>query len=385
MGKSSKPKIALVTDWLTNMGGAEHLFYSLHKAFPDADIYTSVFDAKACPKFKDLNVRTTYLQKLPRFLRKKHQLFPVLRTRAFRKLDLSQYDIVISTASAEAKAIRVRDDAVHICYCHTPTRYYWSHYAEYKKEPGFGWLDPIVRLLLPLFVRSMRKMDLDAVKGVTHFIANSHEVQHRIKRYYKRSSAVIFPPVEVDRLKPKKPVKKEDYYLIVGRQIPYKRFDLAIRACNIAHRNLVVIGNGSQHEELTRIAGKTITFHTKVDDQEIVEYFQKAKGFIFPPLEDFGIVPVEAMSAGTPVIAFGQGGALDYVVPGKTGVFFDPQNINALVKAIGQFEKSTFDSKAIIKHAQQFSEERFIREMQEFVKDRVGKLPAGSTHADESA
>ncbi len=368
---AKEPKVALVTDWLTNMGGAEHLFYSLHKAFPDADIYTSVFNPDACPKFKNLNVHTTYLQKLPPFLRYKHMLFPILRARAFRNLDLSAYDIVISAASAEAKAIQVRPDAVHICYCHTPTRYYWSHYRQYKKEPGFGWLDPFVKLALPLFVRLMRQTDLKAAKAVSYFIANSHEVQHRIKQYYRRSSTVIFPPVETKRLKPKKTIKKEDYYLIVSRQIPYKRIDLAIRACNVAHRNLVVIGNGSQHEELTRIAGPKITFKTNVDDQAIVAYFQKAKGFIFPAHEDFGIVPVEAMAAGTPVIAFGQGGALDYIVPGKTGISFDPQTIDALVKAIGRFEQSTFNAEIIMKHAEQFSEERFIKAIQSFVKEKT--------------
>lgn len=367
----TKPKIALVADWLTNMGGAEHLFYSLHKAFPDADIYTSVFDAEACPIFKNLNVRTTYLQKLPRFLRNRHQLFPVLRARAFRQLDLNQYDIVISAASAEAKAIQVREGAVHICYCHTPIRYYWSHYEEYKKDPGFGWLDPLVKLVLPLFVRAMRKRDLESVKGVDYFIANSHEVQQRIKRYYHRDSIVIFPPVEVGRLQPKEVVKKDDYYLIVGRQIPYKRIDLAIQACNQLRRKLIVIGNGSQYEELVRIAGPTIEFKTHVDDQEIVQYFQKAKGFIFPALEDFGIVPVEAMSAGTPVIAYKKGGALDYVVDEKTGVFFDQQTKGSLLEAIKKFEQTAFDQVAIIKHAQQFSEARFIQEIRQFAK-KVG-------------
>lgn len=377
----SSPKIALVADWLTNMGGAEHLFYSLHKAFPDAHIYTSVFDPQACPKFTGLNVHTTYLQKLPRALRYKHQLWPVLRARAFRKLDLSNYDIVISAASAEAKAVNARPGAVHICYCHTPTRYYWSHYREYKKEPGFGWLDPVIKLALPPFVHFMRRADLRAAKGVDHFIANSHEVQWRIKRYYKREAEVIYPPVETTRLRPLKAIRKEDFYLIVGRQIPYKRIDLAIRACNILRKKLVVIGKGSEHHRLTKIAGPTIQFLTDVDDEAIVSYFQRAKAFLHPQLEDFGIVPVEAMSAGTPVIAYGQGGALDSVIPGKTGVFFDPQSIEALVNAIKDFEKQHFSSATIIQHAQAFSEERFIREIRAVVHATAQSPKTHHTHS----
>lgn len=364
-------KIALVTDWLTNMGGAEHLFYSLHKAFPDAPMYTSVFDSEACQRFKGLDVRTTYLQKLPKSLRSRHQLFPVFRAHAFRNLDLTDYDIVISTASAEAKAIRVRDDAVHICYCHTPTRYYWSHYEEYKKSPGFGWLDPIIKLAIPPFVHWMRRLDLRAVKGVDYFIANSHEVQSRIKKYYHRKASVIFPPVEVERFKPKKIIKKEDFYLTVGRQVPYKRIDLAVKACSMLHKKLIVIGEGSEHEALKQIAGPTIEFKTGIDDQQIVEYFQKAKAFIFPSFEDFGIVPVEAMTAGTPVIAYGEGGARDYVISGRTGMFFASQTADSLAEAIKTFETINFDSKSIIKHAQKFSEQRFIAEMQEFVAQKT--------------
>jgi glycosyltransferase involved in cell wall biosynthesis len=366
-GRISKPKIALVCDWLTNMGGAEHLLYSLHKAFPDAPIYTSVFSPEHCPRFAVLDVRTTYLQKLPRFLRNRHQLFPVFRAHAFRTLDLSQYDIVISSASAEAKAIRVREGAVHISYCHTPTRYYWSHYHEYLKDPGFGALNPIIKLLIPPFVSWMRRLDLKAVRGVDYFIANSHEVQKRIKKYYRRDSEVIFPPVEVDRFKPGQSVQKEDYYLVVGRQIPYKRVDLAIAACNQLQRPLMVIGQGSQHEALVKIAGPTIEFKTGVDDETIANYVQHAKALIFPSFEDFGIVPVEAMAAGTPVIAYGKGGALDYIQPDKTGIFFNQQSVQSLVKAIEAFEKKRFNSKQITAHAQKFDEPVFIKKMQDFV------------------
>lgn len=361
------PKVALVHDWLTNMGGAEHLLYSLHKAFPEAPIYTSVFDPKKCSRFADLDVRTTHLQKLPAFLRHKHQLFAPLRVRAFQKLDLSDYDVVISSASAEAKAVRAKN-GTHICYCHTPTRYYWSHYARYKQAPGFGIFNPLVRVLLPLFVRAMRQKDAVAAERVDHFIANSNEVKRRIKTYYHREADVIFPPVETERFRPHQPLKKDDYYLIVGRQIPYKRFDLAVQACTKLNKRLLVIGRGSEHRRLRAMAGPCVTFLYVDNDEEIVSYFQRAKAFIFPSEEDFGIVPVEAMSAGTPVIAYKSGGALDYVVEGQNGIFFKEQSVDSLAEAIERFETTRLAPHEISDYAERFSEARFIREVQAFVK-----------------
>ncbi|MGD8373701.1 MAG: glycosyltransferase [Candidatus Woesebacteria bacterium] len=367
----SKPKIAIVTDWLTNMGGAEHLLYSLHMAFPDAPIYTSVFSAEKCPQFKNLDVRTTYLQKLPRFLREKHQLFPVFRTRAFKKLNLNEYDVVISCASAEAKAVKARNGATHICYCHTPTRYYWSHYEEYKQNPGFGALDPIIKLLIPPFVKWMRKLDLESITGVDYFIANSHEVQNRIKKYYHKDSTVIFPPVETKRFSPTTKVEKQDYYLVAGRQTPYKRIDLAISTCNNLQKPLIVIGRGSEHQKLVAMAGPTVKFATNVSDKDMAQYFQRAKGFIFPSLEDFGIVPVEALAAGTPVVAFNKGGTLDYIKEGINGVFFDKQTPESVAKAVNKLEKTKFNSKKITEDAKTFDEEVFIKNMQNFVKSKT--------------
>lgn len=363
----TKPKIAIVADWLTNMGGAERVVLSLHKAFPDAPIYTSVFSLENMPAFKGLDIRTTYLQKLPAKLRARHQLFPLQRVRAFRKLNLSEYDIIISSASAEAKAVRKRPGAIHICYCHTPTRYYWSHYHEYKSSPGFGILNPAIRVALPILVGVMRRLDLRAVKGVDHFIANSTEVQKRIKQYYHRDSTIIFPPIDVERLRPKTKVKKEDFYLIVGRQVPYKRIDLAIEACNQLGKKLIVIGNGPMHDKLVKMAGPTIEFKTNVNDQQIVDYFQKAKGFIFPSEEDFGITPVEAMSASTPVIAYRKGGSKDYLIDGKTGLSFTEQTSESLVKTLKKFETLKFDSQLLQKNAERFSEKNFLKSIKDFV------------------
>jgi glycosyltransferase involved in cell wall biosynthesis len=362
-------KVAIVHDWLTNMGGAERVVLALHEAYPDAPIYTSVFSPEKMPLYKGLDVRTTYLQHLPEKLREHHQLFSLFRTRAFQKLDLSEYDIVISSASAEAKAVHTRPDAIHICYCHTPTRYYWSHYKAYKKDPGFGALDVIIKPLIPPLVHFMRRTDLQTVSSVDYFIANSHAVQNRIKQYYKRDSVVIPPPVDVTRLRPIKAVQKEDFYLIVGRQIPYKRIDLAIKACNKIQRRLIVIGEGSEHERLVKLAGPTVELLTGIDDQAIVSYFQKAKGFLWPQQEDAGVTVIEAMAAGTPVIAYKKDGALDSVVEGKTGVFFEKQTVNSLCNAITTFESTSFSSSSIMKHAEKFSTKHFIMAIHAFVKD----------------
>lgn len=361
------PRVAIVHDWLTNMGGAERVVLALHEAFPDAPIYTSVYEPDKVPLFAGLDVRTTWLQRLPRPLRSLHKLFPVLRVFAFRALDMGFYDVVISSSSAEAKQVRIRKGAKHICYCHTPIRYYWSHYDEYKKNPGFGRLNWLIRLLLPLLAPAMRRYDFDAAQKVDLFIANSREVQKRIKRYYHKDSVVIHPPVDFDRFAPhSQPVPKRTGYITLGRQVPYKRHDLAVQACTQLNLPLVVIGNGSEHERLKRLAGPTVKF-VKADDQEVARLMGSAKGFIFPAEEDFGIVQVEALAAGTPVIAYGKGGALDIVEDGKTGLLFQQQTVTSLVEALEKAEKSSFVPATLQTVARRFSVSAFIGKIKEAV------------------
>ncbi len=364
-------KVAIVHDWLTNMGGAEKVVLALHNAFPDAPIYTSVFDKIKCPEFKNLDVRTTYLQKLPAKIRDRHQLFPTLRSAAFRKLDLSEFDVVISSASAEAKAIRVKKGAKHICYCHTPTRYYWSHYNEYLASPGFGPLNPAMRVALPALVNFMRRSDLKAVAGIDEFIANSNVVKDRIKKYYHRDSVVIHPPLETSRFDNLDINQKRSGFIVVGRQVAYKRVDLAVKACNELGLSLIVYGDGPEHERLVKLAGPTIKFVVGASDKQITEALSKSEGFIFPQEEDFGITQIEAMAAGTPVIAYKKGGALDAVTDGRTGLFFDEQTVSNLVAVLKKFNETKFDSKLIQNHAQKFSEEHFIKQIQEFIKSNA--------------
>jgi glycosyltransferase involved in cell wall biosynthesis len=370
---SKTPKVAIVCDWLTNMGGAEKVVLSIAKAYPGAPIYTSVFTPETMPEFKNLDIRTTYLQKLPKFLRSKHQLFPVLRAHAFRGLDLSAYDIIISSASAEAKAVQKRTGAIHICYCHTPTRYYWSHYEEYRREPGFGPLNPLIRLVIPPFVRWMRRLDLRTITGVDYFIANSSTVAERIKKYYNRDSYVLNPPVEMDRFRELDISGTRTGFMMIGRQVPYKRSDLAVAACNQLKLPLTVYGNGSEHDRLAAAAGPTVKLVVGAPDSEVAAALTHAAGYIMPQEDDFGIIQIEAMAAGTPVIAYSKGGSRDAVIPGKTGLFFNEQTVNSLVAALKRFKPEQFDPKTIRKHAETFSEERFIAKLQDFVDEHRTK------------
>ncbi len=364
------PKVAIVHDWLTNMGGAEPLVLEIHKLFPNAPIYTSVYDAEKMTAFKDIDVRTTELQtKLPAKLRYKHVLWPTLRAKAFRKLDLSEFDIIISSSSAEAKSVRkTRPGQVHIAYIHTPTRYYWSHYEEFRKEFNFGPLTPFIRPFIPYFVKKMRKLDLESTKDIDVFIANSTVTQQRIKQYYNKPSTVIYPPVEVAKFTPP-PKGERSGYVVWGRHVPYKRFDLAIQAANELKVPLTIASTGPDTERLKSLAGPTVKFVGRVSDEELVKLAQSAKAFLFPNEEDFGISAVEALAAGTPVIAYKKGGALDIVQDGETGVFFEKQSVDSLVDAMKRFETMDFLPATLHRKAKRFDKGFFATKMRKIVDD----------------
>jgi glycosyltransferase involved in cell wall biosynthesis len=369
---NKQPRIAIVHDWLTNMGGAENVVLALLEAFPGAPVFTSTYDPKVMPKFKHADIRTTYLQNLPGPLRKLHKFFPMLRVHAFKKLDLSEFDIIISSSSAEAKQVqKTRPGQVHICYCHTPIRYYWSHYDEYKKDPGFGSLNWLVRLAMPVLVPQLKKADYEAAQKVDVFIANSTEVQARIKKYYGKSSTVINPPVDVSRFTPAR--ERGDYYVALGRQVPYKRVDLAVLAATKLNIPLKVFGNGSEHERLMHMAGPTVTFYSdrfgNASDAEVTKALNNAKGYIFPADEDFGIVQVEALAAGAPVIGYGKGGTLDIVQDGESGVLFKQQTVDAVAGAIKKAEQITFLPGTLRRKAKRFEKSLFITKIRKVVFD----------------
>lgn len=358
-------KIAIVHHWLTNMGGAERLLLEMLKVYPEADLYTSVYNPEAMPAFEKIEVKTTWLQKMP-VLKHNHQFWAPFRPLAFRMLDLSEYDLVITSDSADAKNVRVKRDAIHISYNNTPIRYYWSHYKEYKSDPGFGALNPVIKLIMPIFVWRLKKTDFKAAQKVDYFISNSSEIKRRVMKYYLRNSVVINPPVDVDRFITNKKVKRSGY-LIAGRQTPYKKFDLAIKACNELKLPLTVIGSGTEHDKLRQMAGDTITFISDVSDTEMAEQFNKHEAFIFPAEEDFGIVPIEAMAAGMPVVAYDKGGVVDWMVPGVTGETFGEQTVSSLVKVLKKFDPKKYKPGGLEKNANRFRNERFHLELKEYV------------------
>ncbi len=371
---NSNPRIAIVHDWLTNKGGAENVVLALHDAFPDAPIYTSTYTPETMPAFNGLDIRTTYLQNLPKPLRKLHKFFPMLRVKAFQKLDLSQFDIIISSSSAESKQVqKTRPSQIHICYCHTPIRYYWSHYDEYRADPGFGKLNWLVRLAMPLMIPALKKSDYNAAQKVDVFIANSSEVQKRIKKYYGKPSTVIHPPVDVDRFEPAR--VRGDYYVALGRQVPYKRVDLAVSAATKLSIKLRVYGDGSEHQRLVEMAGPTVQFFADrfgdASDNAVTTALNSAKGYIFPADEDFGIVQVEALSAGAPVIAFGTGGTLDIVQDSESGILFDKQTVDSVVNAIKRAEKTTFLPGTLRRKAKRFDKSLFITKIRKIVSDQT--------------
>jgi glycosyltransferase involved in cell wall biosynthesis len=367
------PKVAIVCDWLTNMGGAENTVLALHEAFPNAPIYTSTYTPETMPAFNGLDIRTTWLQRLPKPLRKLHKFFPMLRVKAFQQLDLSEFDIIISSASAESKQVqKTRSNQVHICYCHTPIRYYWSHYDEYRKDPGFGALNWLVRLAMPLIVPSLKKADYKAAQNVDVFIANSSEVQKRIKKYYGKQSTIVHPPVDVDRFDPAR--ERAPYYVALGRQVPYKRIDLAVAAATKLGVALHVYGNGSEHERLEAIAGPSVLFYTdrfgNASDAEVTKALNNAAGYIFPAEEDFGIVQVEALAAGAPVIGYGKGGTLDIVQDGESGILFHTQTVDAVAEAITKAERTTFLPGTLRRKAKRFDKGLFITKIRKVVGDQ---------------
>ncbi len=368
-------RIAIVCDWLTEIGGGEKVILAVHEMFPEAPIYTSQYRPKRATWFDDCDVRTGWLNWLPQSIRR---FTPFLRQWYFNRLDLSEYDVVISVTGAEAKSVKTVGKygrATHICYCHAPTQYYWSLYDQYMDNPGFGKiLNPAVRLALKLLVRPLRKSDYRAAQRPDYFVANSSYVAGEIKKFYGRDSTVIWPGVAVDVVKRiKKTVSdvKRQGFIISGRQVSWKRVDLAIGACIKLNKQLLVVGDGPEHAQLVEQAHghENIRFLPRYNGvSEIVEHFASAKAFLFPSLEPFGIVPVEALAAGTPVVALRKGGSLDFVEEGKNGVFFDEQTIDSVARAINRIETMSFDASSVSRSVQKFSEDNFRKQLYDLVK-----------------
>lgn len=358
-------KIALVHDWLTNMGGAERVLINFKEIYKDSPIYTTLYNPKKLDnELKNIDVRTSFLQN-EKNLKKGHQgLLPYMPA-AFENFDLNEYDIVLSSSSSCAKGIVTSPSSMHICYCHTPMRYGWEFYYEYAND----WdMKKIKRSMLKYFINYIRVWDNVSSNRVDYFIANSKNVAWRIWKHYRRESVVIHPPVRCHLFNVSD--IDEDYFLILSRLVPYKKIDLAVRAFNELGLPLVVIGDGVEKEKLQSIAKDNIKFLGRQPDNVVKEYYSKCRAFIFPGEEDFGITSLEAQASGRPVIGFGKGGLLETVVEGKTGVFFNEQTVESLKDAVKRFQHMDFDKQTIRTHAGEFSEEMFKNKIHDFVSKR---------------
>jgi glycosyltransferase involved in cell wall biosynthesis len=353
-------KVALVYDRVNKWGGAERVLLALHEIFPEAPLYTSVYNeetalwAKVFPK-----VIPSFLQKFP-FAKTRHDLYAFLMPFAFESHDFSEYELVISVSSESAKGIITGPNTLHINYCLTPTRYLWSGYSTY-------FSNPIKKVMSLPLINLLKKWDLVASQRPDAIISISREVQDRVEKYYQRNSPVIFPPVDVDRFQGKTPhfrmaMKKlpiKEYYLIVSRLVPYKKIDLAIKAFNKLKLPLVIVGLGSEHNRLKKMAGPTIKIIGAVSEEELALFYKSAQAFVMPQEEDYGIAALEAQSAGKQVIAYKAGGALDTIIENKTGIFFDEQTVESLIDAVKRYRESSFISEDSINNAKRFAKENF--------------------------
>ncbi|MFK5947342.1 MAG: glycosyltransferase [Methylococcales bacterium] len=358
-------KVAIVHYWLVKMRGGENVLEAICELFPEADIYTHVY----CPEkisdvIKSHNVTTSFIQKLP-FSEKLYQSYLPLMPWALNRLDLSDYDLVISCESGPAKGVTVSADAKHLCYCHTPMRYVWDMYEEYRSNAGL-----LARMIMPLLIRWLRRWDKATSDGVDQFVANSQFVKKRIKNIYGREAKVIYPPVAVEKFQASECV--EDYYLYAGELTHYKQPQLAIEAFNQSGRKLLIIGEGGIENELRLQAKSNITFLGRQSLDELKRYMSQCKALVFPGIEDFGIIPVEVMASGRPVIAFRGGGALETVTEFETGLFFDEQTSDSLNDTLEIFEKDVqcFKSENMRRAAEKYSKKRFQSEFM----DEISKL-----------
>jgi glycosyltransferase involved in cell wall biosynthesis len=357
-------RLALVHDWLNQIGGAEDVLETLVEMFPRAPVYTSMYWPEGMPSaYRTWDIHTSWMDRLPGIYHH-HQLYLPLYPLAFAKTDLSSYDVVLSNKSGFCHAVRT-GQAVHVCYCLAPTRYVWDFDAYAAQEA----LPAVVKAALRPLVALLRRWDYQAAQRVNHFIAISHEIQARIRRHYNRESAIIYPPVDTVRFQPAS--THDDYYLIVSRLIPYKRIDLAVRAFNQLGLPLVIAGAGRGREALEALAGPTITFLGRVPDEDLPDLFARCRAYILPGVEDFSITPVQAQAAGRPVIAYGAGGALDTVVAGKTGVFFHAPAPEALAAAVRAFDPDGLSPQACVQNAARFDTSVFKQQLMRLIEEKV--------------
>jgi glycosyltransferase involved in cell wall biosynthesis len=359
------------------MGGAERVAAAMHDSFPSAPIYTTVALQHRLPKeLRGADIRTSAMQHLPAIEQRFRQYF-MLYPFAVEHFDLSEFDLIFSSSSGYAKGVRRRSDAIHVCYCHTPMRWVWR-YEDYVQRESFG---RVAKSLLPISLWGLKKWDMRAAQQPNYYIANSRLVAERIKQVYGREAFVIPPPIDVDRFQMSAIV--DDYYLVLSRLVPYKRIDLAIEACKRLNRRLIIIGDGPDRERLQKLAGPKTEFLGRQPDSQVNHYASRCRALLFPGEEDFGMVPLEVNAAGRPVIAFRGGGAIETVVDGVTGVFFNKPTSASLVEAIEDFESRSWRQQLLRGHAEKFDRSVFAFRVLQFLgsvapSSCLGELTAGA-------
>jgi glycosyltransferase involved in cell wall biosynthesis len=356
-------KVALVYDRVNKWGGAERVLLALHKIFPEAPLYTSVYNKEKAPWAKVFEVRTSFLQKFPK-AQTLHELYAVLMPMAFESFNFDEYDLVISVTSEAAKGIITKPGTLHVCYCLTPTRYLWSGYNDYFKSS-------VLKFFARPAVSYLRSWDKIAAQRPDEYIAISSEVKNRIKKYYDRDSEVIYPPMQLESSNPKDGTRK-DYFLVVSRLTNfYKRIDIVIEACNQLGLALKIVGTGRDDEFLRKMVGPTVEFLGKLTDDELSLCYAQCKALIFPGLEDFGLTMVEAQSFGKPVVAFRGGGALDIVKEGVTGEFFNQQTAESLKGVLKSFDQTRYNTKLCRENSERFSFKEFEKSFRNFLSNKI--------------
>lgn len=355
--------MAIVHDFLIQMGGAENVVEQVALAYPESEIYTSAtFGENLYSVFKTERVRNTWMQRLPG-MRKHHKKFFFLYPFAFRSLRIKNADLAWISSTAFSKWIPKPEGMRFVCYCHTPPRYFWNPNEYLENEISNPLLRRFVKMLVPIFRESDRRQS----RKIDLFLANSKNVQERIKRCYDRDSIVVFPPVDIDRFQVSR--RSEDFFLIVSRLVGYKRVDLAVEAFTETGRKLVVVGDGPDRKRLESLAGENVEFLGRAPDDTVTELMATCRGFVFPGCEDFGITPVEAQACGKPIVAYRGGGALETVVEGETGVFFDEPTADSLAGALDEFDWIDWDVATIRRNAERFSTEAFLRRTREVLDE----------------
>jgi glycosyltransferase involved in cell wall biosynthesis len=358
-------RTAVVHDYFTQLGGAELVAQELVRMLPSADLYSTVALPECMPaELKNVPVHTSWMQRLPR-LRDYYRLYFLLYPFGVSSLDLSKYDLVISSSSGYAKGVRTNRDAIHVCYCHTPMRWAWS-FDSYSARESMG---PLKRALFPHLIRFLREWDTGASRQPDHFVANSKTVAKRIERSYGRTAEVIHPPIDLHRFRPCH--EQEDYYIVLSRLVSYKNIDLAVRACTDLNRRLLVIGGGPDRDRLKSFAGPSVTFLGRLSDAEVEHYASRCRALLFTGEEDFGMAPLEIAAAGRPTIAYRAGGAVETILENITGVFFDKQTPADLAAAILRFEKMDWHAEVLSVHASKFGIDVFQNAFRRFL-NRVG-------------